>query len=216
MNIMLGGKVETLPESLRGPLEDFSRKVNGADGAEWEEMFKKFLRKEPCWVSAPKPEPAPLPMSIVVDSDLDPNIPSGLYLTGKRTEHRKMGKVILEKRPDGKLYANGKEVVRYLPPKQQNGKTIGGHKLRKELKDKQVLNACILDALFANPQLIPDGWKNGYTYFWGTIFSSEDGSLCDGSLCVKCLCWSDGGWYWDYLWLDRGWLGSGPAASLAS
>jgi hypothetical protein len=67
MNIMLGGTVTTLPESLREPIEDLSQKVNGADGVEWEGAFKKFLRKEPCWVNGevksttstePKPQSA--------------------------------------------------------------------------------------------------------------------------------------------------------------
>ena len=109
----------------------------------------------------------PLSMSIIVDCDANPNIPSGLYLTGEGTEHRKMGKITLEKRDDGKLYANGKEVVRDLSPNQKNGKTIQGHKLRKELKDVQVLNACIMDALLANPQLIPDEWKIRLHLFLG-------------------------------------------------
>jgi len=218
MNIMLGGTVVTLPESLRGPFEDFLTKVNGADGAGWEEAFKKFLRKEPCWangetksVAPTKPEPAPLPMSIVVDCDLDPRVPSGLYLTGDGTEHRKMGQITLEKRPNGKLYANGREVVRYLSPKQQNDKTIGGHKLRNELKGKQALNACILDALLANQQLIPEEWKKGFTYFWGTIFR---GAL--GNLYVGCLCWYDGRWHWHDRWLVRDWDDVEPAALLAS
>lgn len=219
MNIMLGGTITTLPESLRGPFEDFSQKVNSADGAEWEGAFKKFLRKEPCWANdngskaavptESGPEPA-LPTFVIVDCDLNPRIPSSLYLTGEGTEHRKMGKMILEKR-DGKLYANGREVVRYLSPNQQNGKTIQGHKLRKELKNKQVLNACILDALLANPQLIPDDWKTGVTYFWGTIFRSADGLLY-----VKYLVWFGGRWYWLYRWLGRDWDSRDPAASLAS
>ena len=150
-------------------------------------------------------------MSIVIDSDLNPNVPSGLYLTGEGTEHRKMGKITLEKRDDGKLYANGKEVVRYLSPNQQNGKVIQGHKLRKELKDKQVLNACIMDALRANPQLIPDEWKTGYTYFWGTIFRGADGLLCVGD-----LCWFGDRWFWGCGWLGSGWRSGSPAASLAS
>ena len=128
-------------------------------------------------VAEPKPQPAPLPMFIVIDGDLNPNVPSGLYLTGDGTEHRKMGKITLEKREDGKLYANGVEVVRYLSPNQQNGKSIQGHKLRKELKDVQVLNACIMDALLANPQLILDEWKTGYTYFLGTTFRDAGGDL---------------------------------------
>ena len=159
--------------------------------------------------STPKPELAP--MSIWVDCDLDPRIPSGLYLTGEGTEHHKMGTILLEKRTDGKLYANGREVVRYLSPNQQNGKTIQGHKLRKELKNKQVLNACILDALLANPQLIPDDWKTGVTYFWGTIFRSADGSLY-----VECLYWVGSRWDWSFSWLGHGWGSNNPAASLAS
>ncbi len=59
MNIMLGGTVTTLPESLRGPFEDFSQKVNSTDGVEWEGAFKKFLRKEPCWVNGEAKSVAP-------------------------------------------------------------------------------------------------------------------------------------------------------------
>ena len=70
MNIMLGGTVTTLPESLRGPFEDFSQKVNSIDGAEWEGAFKKFLRKEPCWVngdakSVVSTEPKPQPVLLI-------------------------------------------------------------------------------------------------------------------------------------------------------
>ena len=158
-----------------------------------------------------QPQSAPLPMSIIVDCDANPKVPSGLYLTGEGTEHRKMGKITLEKREDGKLYANGNEVVRHLSPKQQNGKSIQGHKLRKELKDMQVLNACIMDALLANPQLIPDEWKSGYTFFWGTIFRDADGRLY-----VGCLYWDGVGWNWRYSWLGLDWLSRSPAASLAS
>ena len=158
-----------------------------------------------------EPQPAPLPMSIVINADLNPNVPSGLYLTGEGTEHRKMGLITLEKRADGKLYANSKEVVRYLSPNQQNDKVIQGHKLSKELKDKQVLNACILDALLANPQLIPDEWKSGYAYFWGTTFRDARGLLY-----VECLDWDGDRWRWSCGWLGSGWNSNDPAASLAS
>ncbi len=156
------------------------------------------------------PQPTPPPLAIVINANLDPTIPSGLCLTGKGTEHRKMGQVTLEKRPDGKLYANGTEVVRHRVPGQMNG-TIQGHKLRKELEGVQVLNACIMDALLANPELIPDEWKTGYTYFWGTIFRRADGNLC-----VGYLCWHDDRWDWGYRWLDGVWGGQNPAAALAS
>jgi len=89
-----------------------------------------------------------------------PNVPSGLYLTGEGIEHRKMGKITLEKREDGKLYANGKEVVRHLSPNQKNSNVIQGYKAPQGTEDMQVLNACILDALRAQPQLIPDEWED--------------------------------------------------------
>ena len=205
---------ETPDEQLQWMLESgaqsdlFDANPDGFD----REAFRKFLGLKPLNpVAAAESQPAPLPMSITIDADLNPNVPSGLYLTGEGTEHRKMGKITLEKREDGKLYANGIEVVRYLSPNQQNGKTIQGHKLRKELKNKQVLNACILDALLANPQLIPDDWKTGVTYFWGTIFRSASGYLY-----VKYLYWYGSGWNWIDRWLGSDWDSNGPAASLAS
>ena len=219
MQIMLGGTVLALPDSLRGPLEDFSKKATGNEREEWEAEFKKFLRKELCWpngesspIVQPQLEPAPLPMSIIVNCDVNPRVPSGLYLDGEGTEHRKMGEAVtLEKRADGKLYANGKEVIRYRSRKQQGGSYIQGHKLRKELADVQVLNACILDALLANPQLIPEEWKSGYTYFWGTIFRNAGGYLY-----VRCLYWDGSRWDWSYDWLGNDWYEDNPAACLAS
>lgn len=148
-------------------------------------------------------------VAITVDCDYDPHIPPSFLLTGKGTKHRWMGMITLEKR-DGKLYANGHEVVRYLSPNQQNGKIIQGHKLRKELKDKQALNACILDVLLSHPELIPDEWKTGVTYFWGTIFR-----MADEGLCVLGLWWSGCGWTWLHHWLGVGWDASKPAACLA-
>ena len=184
------------------------------------EAFRKILGLKPLnlpVLAEPQPEPVPLPMSITINADLDPSVPSGLYLTGEGAEHRKMGTILLEKRENGKLYANGKEVVLDLSPNQQNGKTIKGHKLRKELKNKQVLNACIMDALRANPQLIPEDWKQDeqgrtrYIYFWGTIFRGADGDLY-----VEYLCWRGGQWYWNYDWLVYDWDDQYPAASLAN
>jgi hypothetical protein len=154
--------------------------------------------------------PQPHRMSIVVDCDANPRTLSGLSLTGEGTEHRKMGKITLVKR-EGKLYANGKMVIRHLSPNQRGGKVIEGHKLRNELKDVQVLNACTLDALLANPLLIPEAWESGHTYFWGTIFRGMGGRLY-----VKYLYCDGGRWYWHYHWLGRHWDKDYPAASLAS
>src|SRR5207245_755156 len=50
------------------------------------EAFRKILGLKPLNLPVlvePQPEPAPLPTSIVIDGDLNPNVPSGLYLTGE-------------------------------------------------------------------------------------------------------------------------------------
>jgi len=200
-NNMLGN----LPLSeVQGPRDDFEQKLAGPEGTVWLSAFKRFLRKENTWSKEPQTS------TIVVDCDARPRIPSSLKLEGKGTEHRQLGKITLKKR-DGKLYANGVEVIRFLSPNQKDGKIIRGDKLRKELQKMQVLNACILDALLAHPELIPDEWKNGATYFWATIFSDADGDLC-----VEYLYWSGGSWRRSNYWLEGDWLGSGPAAVLAS
>lgn len=140
-----------------------------------------------------------------VDCDATPKTPSGW----KIDEHRPMGQVTLENR-NGKLFANGKEVVRFLSPNQNNGRTIRGHELRKELADKPVLNACVRDYLLEHPGLIPEDWKQGITYFWGTIYRNSDGYLY-----VTCLHWNGDRWRWDYYWLDGDWYASEPAAVVA-
>lgn len=142
----------------------------------------------------------------IVDCDAMPEILSDW----QKEEHRKGGSVKLEHR-EGKLYANGQEVIRFLSEKQKDGKVVGGHELRKELKDKPVLNACILDYLLKHPELIPEEWKKGVTYFWGTIFRDSDGSLC-----VACLDWNGDRWIWNYHWLGDDWYDDEPAACLAS
>ncbi|HVO28976.1 MAG TPA: hypothetical protein VMT81_03270 [Candidatus Paceibacterota bacterium] len=152
-----------------------------------------------------------LPTVVAVNADLDPRTPSDLSLTGEGTEHRKLGIVFLEKREDGRLYANGREIVRRRISEQIDGKDVQGHKLRRKLKNGQALNACIMDALFANPQLIPGEWLSGETYFWGTVFRNAAGRLY-----VEYLHWRGNRWRRSYRWLDDGWYEFAYAAELAS
>ncbi len=154
---------ELLSEALQdftGLLKQLLTNLLGNDADAWGTEFRKFLRKEPCWTNGDlksreqaksKPEQKHLQAAVVVDCDANPTIPPDRYLTGEGAEHRTMGKIALEKHDDGKLYVDGKQIFRYLSPKQQYGKTTEGHELRKELKDVQVLNACVMDALINNP-----------------------------------------------------------------
>ncbi|MBI4457430.1 hypothetical protein HY633_00515 [Candidatus Uhrbacteria bacterium] len=136
-----------------------------------------------------------------VDLDADPFCPAGLFSTGKGTEHRKGGKLILT---PGKI-------ALFLAEGQKNGGWLKGHKLREELVNLPVLNANVLDYLLAHQELIPDAWKGRAVFFWGTIYRDRFGTLC-----VRCLCWFGDGWVSSDRWLGSGWNESSPAALPAS
>ncbi len=92
-----------------------------------------------------------------------------------------------------------------------NGKSIKGEQLQTELANEPVLNANILDYLFAHPTLIPDEWKGEYVFFWGTVYRDLGGRL------YVCYLYFRGGlWRSDYRWLDSDWYGGHPAAVRAS
>ena len=132
-----------------------------------------------------------------INCDKNPKIP---YDGWTIESHKKMGKI--EWNPDN--------IELYLSDKQKTGH-ISGNELRKELENKPVLNACVLDYLLKHQDLIPDSWKGKNVYFWGTIFRSAHGNLC-----VRYLYWDDGRWNWHCHWLDNDWDAYEPAALLAS
>lgn len=140
----------------------------------------------------------------VIDCDADPLIPFDGW---KVEEHKKAGS----------LKWDATKVKFHLSDKQKNGKTIEGNKLRKELADMPVMNANVLDYLMRNPHLIPEEWKKTekgetrYIFFWGTIYRGSGGYLS-----VRCLSFDGGYWRSGSRWLGHVWIGSLPAALLAS
>lgn len=157
--------------------------------AETPDLFRQLLQVQRGYASITAIEH-------VIDCDATPFTPSGW----KVEEHKKSG-----------LFKwNYAQVVLFLSKFQKNG-VIDGNKLRKELADKPVLNACVLDYLLANPHLIPEEWKGKYVFFWGTIYRDSNGNLF-----VRCLYWSGDGWYWGRGWLGDVWGGRSPAALRAS
>ena len=110
----------------------------------------------------------------------------------------------------GELEWDPSKVNLYLSTEQSDGKSMTGHDLRKEIKDKKipVLNACVLEFLLAHPFLIPESWKMpGYIFFWGTIYR-----LSGGDLYVRCLCSRDDRWHWSHRWLGNDWIDCNLAA----
>lgn len=117
----------------------------------------------------------------IIDLDTNPYCPDGWEVV----EHKEGGKIKwdIAKQAD----------ALYLSKNQQGGRVVKGNKLRKELADKPVLNASVLDYLLANPHLIPEEWKGKAVFFWGTIYRHSDGSLD-----VRYLDWGGGRWGWDW------------------
>ncbi len=114
-----------------------------------------------------------------------------------------------EHKKGGLLKFNSAKISLYPSEKQKNG-SISGHDLRKELSGKPVMNANVLDYLFAHPELIPEEWKDQTIFFWGTIYRSSVGCLY-----VRCLYWDGSEWGRGYRWLGSG-FGSGDLAAIAS
>ncbi len=128
-----------------------------------------------------------------IDTSKNPFIPDGWTVE----EHIKGGKIDL------------KDIELYLDPKQSTG--IEGNKLREKLRDKNVLNAVVLDYLLKYKNLIPENWKGKAVFFWGTIYRDSHGNLY-----VRYLVWSGSEWNWDGSWLGRDWDDDRPAASRKS
>ncbi len=133
-----------------------------------------------------------------IDLDVDPDLP----FTGAAIETRhKYGKVIIEKRLDGKLYISGRKVILHRSERQQSGRSIRSHELGAELDKRPVQNACILDFLLENQEFFPEDWKqrdeNGdivHILFWGTVYGAAAGSF------VRSVCWKKRVWHEDCFW----------------
>lgn len=130
-----------------------------------------------------------------INTDATPFIPKGWTVE----QHRK----------SGQLAWNSEVVKLYLSEKQKRGGKIQGHELRKEIEGRPVMNACVLDWLLVNQELIPKGWQDKEVPFWGTIYRDLDSHLA-----VRYLSWNgeDDVWVWNYRWLDDRWYDRHPAA----
>ena len=143
----------------------------------------------------------------VIDLDADPFVPDGW--------------IVKEHKRGGLFKWNSDQILFYLSDKQKNGRSMNGNRLRKELEDKPVFNANLIDYLLANQHLIPDEWKKdeeGRTRFifaWGTIYRPSRSSLY-----VRCMYWNGDKWDWEcdwlFRWIIRGWGVDRPAALRAS
>lgn len=118
-----------------------------------------------------------------------------------------------------KSHPERKDVIEYdvskiehvLPLKSDENRISGNENLKRlNATGKIILDVRVLEELLKHPELIPEEWKKGVTYFWGTIFRNSDGRLC-----VAGLVWrGSGGWNWNSAWFDRDLFDHKPAACL--
>lgn len=140
----------------------------------------------------------------VIDCDADPIIP---YPDWKVEAHTKRGQLVWDP----------SQFRLHLSPNQKGGKSIQGHKYRKELENLPTENANLLDYLLAHAHLIPEKWKKDvrgkirYIFFWGTIYRSSDGYLY-----VRCLYFDGGRWRARYSYLGNEFDASDPSLLRAS
>lgn len=212
---------KALRKFTTGPLNQLIVNLGGQDGAEWEQQFKQFLRKEPCWtkgqvtqVTQPKTKPSILGLvsTVKVDFDKLPTVPDGWTILPDYEQ--------LPNRIKGQVEFYVKKVGLHLDEDQEDSidegqrgyHVIEGNKLRKKLKDVPVYGAQLLDFYLANQHLIPWLWKGGgVIFFWGTIYRDVDGVLC-----VRCLYLNWCKWHWSYRRLDSFWGFKNPAVRCVS
>jgi hypothetical protein len=137
-----------------------------------------------------------------IDCDADPFIPDGWIVLPE--DH-------FPNRVKGIFIWDPTKVSLYLSKHQKGHDYLSGNDLCEELKNKPVLNACVLDYLLANPHLIPEEWERKLILFWGTIYSNPN----DGR-CVRFLYGFRGAWIWGFDWLGENFNSRRPAVVLAS
>lgn len=97
---------------------------------------------------------------------------------------------IYEHRPGGRLKWDAKKISLYWSKSQIDKEgdldSIKGFKIKDELSDVAVLNACVIDYLEKKQSLILFNWKYEIVYFWGTIYRH----LESGMLYVRYLKWN--------------------------
>jgi len=114
---------------------------------------------------------------------------------------------LVEKHQKGGLWKFDPAAILFYLSKKQRKRNINGYDLQKELANKKVLNANVLDWLLIHQELIPEEWKDKYIFFWGTIYRCSAGPLY-----VRYLDRHDSQWLWEYYWLDSDFDSDDPAA----
>ena len=120
--------------------------------------------------------------NIDINCDKDPDV-SGLGLT-------------IDNHQPGGVYQLNPSDVKTFSFESRSVSTKGEDMLKK--LNKTGLNACVLDYLMSNNELIPEAWKSKQVFFPGTTFKDSGGNLC-----VRFIYWWDNRWIAGLLYLSE-------------
>lgn len=129
----------------------------------------------------------------IIDCSADPFVPERWSVE----EHRRTGNFVW----------NLEKIRLHRSHGQGIGEIVSGFDVREELKEKPILNANVLDYLYAHPELFREEWEGERICFWGTIYRHLEGYLG-----VRYLRRNDGELRWGMLFLKDTWHVNDPAA----
>lgn len=220
---------KALREFTTGPLNQLIVNLGGHDGDQWEQQFKRFLRKEPCWIFTNAELEAhtkvivgePKIIKIERTKLFNPAefISSGCSIwRGPKDGNGLKGKEDQDKRALDLTEVDISK-IRLETMLRSGEASVGGEERLERLKKAGHirLDVKIFQILWENQSLIPEEWKEKtdgnttFIFFDGTILRYPRGDRC-----VLYLYWSVGKWCWLCYWLDYSFDAHSPSAVLAS
>ncbi len=210
-NDILGSLVRvlvTVPEDRLGIVKDFSLKLAGAEGGEWEEQGKLFLRKE--LPETPPAEEEKLEPEVLLDHIVKVDRSTKLVFPDwtKKIMHPEIQDV-------GPSEFDITQVERWLHDDQKTG-WVNGTKIYEFHKDNDMLKDDFgLRELLAiqakGIKFFRTHLKGKVLYGWKSVVLNDNGNLR-----VPYFVESGGEVILDWDWLDSNFFSYGPALRLAS
>lgn len=209
-SVMLG---EISVRELHGPWSDFMDKLQGENGREWFGEFKRFLRKEPCWVG----NAVAKPLSQILEFVGTVTIPATI---GKFVAKEKFVVNIKQNAPVKIIYLGANFTAWFLSGDGKiedtiSEQTLRYHKLRESSVDGQIITElggeAKVETTLSEMFSLMVGQKHGKDDVqlrnrWSNIFYIKGQN---GVLRAVNVLWGDGGWYVDAclvgfpsIWVD--------------
>lgn len=178
MSTNILGNPEALRKFWSGPLTDLMVKLTSEEGAEYQQQFSRFLRKQPCWENADRD------VQHIIDCSADP---ADVY-----SEDFKITKHVAT----GKFRWDPSRINLYRPvskPLNDEDRLPEFKQVLLETSAMPVCNANILDFLLERQNLIPETWKEYRIFFLGTGYRYYK----RGNVDYRCLQWQGVNWKWE-------------------